>query len=188
MSASTFGLKNEPQFGDLDAPDPGVNPTQAAAYAALVGNRKIGTTAQRDALTGKDVWEGLLFGDITTGIDYRRTGGAWLPVGGDTGWINVTFTAISGGTTWQNAAAGEEAQYRRLNNVVYLRGRIALGSAGTAFTLPAGFRPGQLQRVMVRDGASTNFTGLNVNVGGAVVVGTGVQPNLSNIYPFPADN
>lgn len=77
MAASSFGTKNEPQYADADAPDLALNPTQVAAYAAKVGNRRIGTTTERLAATGADVWESLIWGDTTEKADYKRIGTAW---------------------------------------------------------------------------------------------------------------
>jgi hypothetical protein len=61
-------------------------------------------------------------------------------IGGDTGWINATLT---GG--WSNYGSPYSgAQYRRIGNVVYLRGLVkdgAFGASNPIFTLPAGFRP-----------------------------------------------
>ena len=53
----------------------------------------------------------------------------------DTGWITISsFT--------NNFVGGDSPAYRKLNGVVYLRGRVSSGTGGTsAFTLPAGYRP-----------------------------------------------
>ncbi len=61
---------------------------------------------------------------------------------GDTGWIQV-----SGGVGFQNAwvdfgGGNPNAAYRRIGNVVRMRGIIKTGTIGlAAFTLPLGFRP-----------------------------------------------
>jgi hypothetical protein len=78
LTATSWGTKNQPQFADGDAPDVALNPSQVADYAAKVGNRRVGTTAERVAATGKDVWEGLVWGDTTLGVDFRYKSGAWL--------------------------------------------------------------------------------------------------------------
>ena len=77
MTASSYGPRNAPQFADGDAPDVAVNPTQVAAYAAKVGNRRVGTTAERTAATGLDVWEGLEWEDTTDGCTYKYIAAAW---------------------------------------------------------------------------------------------------------------
>jgi hypothetical protein len=55
-----------------------------------------------------------------------------------TAWTAVTFQ-----NSWANYGSGwQTAQYRKIGDIVYLRGLIAGGaSATTAFTLPVGFRP-----------------------------------------------
>jgi len=71
---------------------------------------------------------------VTDGGDVSAAGrynGATL---GDTGWITITSFA--------NNFSGSNVAYRRINNVVYLRGRISGGTASTgAIFLPEGFRP-----------------------------------------------
>lgn len=72
------GPKNEPRFSDTGAPDIGVDPTLVAAYAALVGNRKVNTAAARAAATGKEVWEGLQWFETDTGSQYAYRSGSWV--------------------------------------------------------------------------------------------------------------
>jgi hypothetical protein len=72
------GSKNQPRFLATGAPETAVDLNTIGDYAAKVGNRKVGTTAERNAATGKDVWEGLLWGDTSEGREYRRTGGSWV--------------------------------------------------------------------------------------------------------------
>ncbi len=54
--------------------------TEIAAYAAEVGNRRVGTTAQRNAAVTEEngTWEGLIWGDTTDGNEYRFTSGSWV--------------------------------------------------------------------------------------------------------------
>ena len=79
MAVSTYGNKGKPEFSDLDAPDVAVNPTAVGTYAAKVGNRRVGTTAEREiAASSGDVWDGLLWGDTTDGSEYRYVvGSGW---------------------------------------------------------------------------------------------------------------
>lgn len=57
-----------------------------------------------------------------------------------TAWTNVTFSG-----TWVNSGSGwQDVQYRKLGDMVQLRGSCTLGAAvsgTTIFTLPVGFRP-----------------------------------------------
>lgn len=130
-SSSLDPITGAPRFQDADAPDPAVNPTEVAAYAGKVGTRLIGTTAERNAYPFTR--EGLKWYDTTLKTELLHNGSGWsLP---DTAWIYPTLT--SGINT-----SGNEFGYRRINGVVYLRGRVLNpAGGGTVFTLPAGFRP-----------------------------------------------
>src|SRR5680860_1147468 len=86
MTATSWGPKNEPEFADGDAPDVALNPKQAAAYAGKVGNRRVGTTAERNAAAGNDLWVGLLWGDTTIDAEYKYT---------DTGWKRISSRTIA---------------------------------------------------------------------------------------------
>ena len=80
MAASaTKGPKGQPRFPATEPPDLGVDEEIVADYAALVGNRKSGTTAQRNlAASLGEVWPGLEWGDTTDGFDYGYTAsGGW---------------------------------------------------------------------------------------------------------------
>jgi hypothetical protein len=54
----------------------------------------------------------------------------------DTGWVNLTLL-----NSWANATGGGTASYRRIGQVVYLRGRVDSGSTTTIAQLPAGLEP-----------------------------------------------
>jgi hypothetical protein len=83
MSRDTSGPKNEPQYAGTGAPADAADLSEVATYAALVGNRKVGTTIQRNAATSTtSAWEGLLWGDTTDGLEYRYTSAAWVNVTG----------------------------------------------------------------------------------------------------------
>jgi len=73
-----FGFRNEPQFLATGAPDTAMDLNTVANYAGTVGNRQVGTTAQRNAASGNAVWEGLLWGDTSDGIEYKRRNGSWV--------------------------------------------------------------------------------------------------------------
>lgn len=85
------GPKNEPRFSESGAPEIGTDNTIVAAYAALVGNKKGGTDADRLALTGKDLWEGLFWQNSDgTKTTWLYTAGTWVRV------INPLANKISG--------------------------------------------------------------------------------------------
>lgn len=151
MTASSFGPKGEPEFKDTDAPDVALNPTQVARYAGLVGNRRVGTTAQRNVALSESVglqtpgvWEGLEWRDTTDGNVYVLSSGTWVYLFGDTGWLNPSF--VNGGNPGTgNDTAGQAnpaAQYRRRNGVVSMTGYwVPTTNSEIQFRLPGGFRP-----------------------------------------------
>jgi hypothetical protein len=81
----------------------------------------------------------------------------------DTGWTSVTsfFNGYSG--------SGSPA-YRRINNVVYLRGRVSGGGANSlAFNLPSGYRPAVDTVFAVQQFGTGNINYVTVNPDGNVV-------------------
>jgi len=78
MAASaTKGPKGQPRFPATDAPDLGVDEEIVADYAAKVGNRRVGTTAERNAAAGADLWEGLEWYDTTLKKTFWNISGVW---------------------------------------------------------------------------------------------------------------
>lgn len=100
----------------------------------------------------------------------------------DSGWVALTL-----GTGWTGSA-----QYRVINNVVYLRGRVTRtsGSDTTILTLPAAVRPSATLSCLMRAGAPASpaiNAGISTN-GGVVVSGaysTGTAAELESLPPFP---
>jgi hypothetical protein len=78
MARSSSGTHNEPQYSGLSAPAIAANLSEVASFAATVGNAKSGTTAQMNALTGADLWAGLLFSNTTDGQLYYCTGSVFI--------------------------------------------------------------------------------------------------------------
>lgn len=83
MAADDHGPKGEPIYSASGASDDAADLTEVAAYAAEVGNRKVATSAVRAALSGDDVWPGLLFYETDTGLTWIYVAGTgWTPVNG----------------------------------------------------------------------------------------------------------
>lgn len=59
-------------------------------------------------------------------------------------WTTVSYTA-AGGTTWTYYTAGQTAQYKKIGDLVMIRGLVkrTAGTGQTIFTLPSGYRPGR---------------------------------------------
>ena len=102
----------------------------------------------------------------------------------DTGWI-----APSLASEW-SVFNSETIGYRRLNGVIYLRGRgSSTGTGSTAFTLPAGFCPGQIMIVAAPDAGGV-ITRSNTLTSGAVTQATLAAVtgwSFAAFPPFPAD-
>lgn len=78
MAADSYGSQDQPIFAETGAPQLGTDLSLISQYAALTGNRKIGTTSARLALTGADVWEGLVFWDTSYDHDFVYDGSGWV--------------------------------------------------------------------------------------------------------------
>lgn len=118
---------------------------------------------------------------VDTGKDYRYDGTSWVEQ--DTGWQTPALA-----NSW-TSVAGQTIQYRRVDGIVYLRGRATGGTTGTIFTLPADCRPTQSFVVAVGDGTATTITvtRIVVNDNGTVTGVSGTLPNLVNVPPFPVN-
>ncbi|WP_217183364.1 hypothetical protein [Streptomyces sp. AC495_CC817] len=110
---------------------------------------------------------------------YLWTGTKWLAT--DTGWLAPTFQ-----NSWVNATPAEAVEVRRLNGMTVLKGRPALGTTGTAFTLDVDFRPKHLIGYTVRSASGGATTTVDIQPDGRVQLVTGSQPYLG-IISFPAD-
>lgn len=79
-------------------------------------------------------------------VHYSNGWGSWLKFNDDTGW--QTLTLNSG---WSNPYGNDVAKYRKIGNVLYLRGLIngTAAAGNTIATLPEGYRPnGRYQRII----------------------------------------
>ena len=107
------------------------------------------------------------------------TPAGWYPVTkhprDDSGWL--VFPLASGWTS----EANNTVSYRKLNGVVYFRGRASGPSNTTIGTLPSGYRPFGANNVFISD--SSGPVRINVtNTGTVALLGTsGTQTSLSNI-------
>lgn len=134
--------------------------------------------AARTGQTG--MVSGAIGYQVDTGVYWMYTGTAWTQLLGDTGWVNAVLT---GGWTAQKVV-----QYRRLNNVVYIRGRVT-GGSGAIFNLPVGFRPFSDNSMVISvaaNTAGTTVTRIVVQLNGNVEGLSGATPSLDSIN-FPAD-
>jgi hypothetical protein len=89
----------------------------------------------------------------------------------DSGWINVSSFTNS------FVSAGTAPAYRKLNGVVYLRGNVQSGTAGTAaFTLPSGYRPSVSGTYSIQQYGTANMNYITVDTAG------NVTPNATSAW------
>jgi hypothetical protein len=138
--------------------------------------------------------EGCTIYESDTGRYYVLIGSTWTMVG-NSGLNDLAWIAPTLANGWTNYAVGtwESAGYRKLNNVVYVRGMLRPGTATAAtviFTLPPGYRPGGNAHIAVPT-SSAPASRIQIMTNGEVrvnVVMTGASwCSLANIS-FPADN
>lgn len=100
--ATSYGTHNEPQWATTATPAIAADLTALGAYAATVGNRRVGASTVRTGLAGSDLWEGLEFCETDTGITYIYHSSAWVVqtvrAGGSVKRSNGTATFSA--TTW----------------------------------------------------------------------------------------
>lgn len=181
------GRTGHPDLGDLAAFDP--DNQMLAIYNffdVLVGERR--ATAADLPATGN--WSGRTIMVEDEPAPYQWTSGGWKRIVDmlDTGWVQPPLNS-----GWTNLASSE-LKYRRRNGVVYLRGRATTtGATANAFTLPAGFRPGDRVIMFVETNGVTPqpiASRCTVHTDGSVgQLAAAAATNLSfgNFPPFPAD-
>lgn len=91
----------------------------------------------------------------------------------------VAWTAVSFQNSWVNGSS-QPAQYRKIGDVVHLRGHIGGGTLSTtAFTLPVGYRPpNNLYFTILGTGAAAGYFALLSTAGAFNVYG----PSNANMH------
>jgi hypothetical protein len=122
------------------------------------------------AITNSDI-------NASAGIEYTKLESTtWTNVQGGVGYAN----------SWVDYGGGlPGARYRKEGNKVHLSGWMKSGTVGaTAFTLPSGYRPAQLQGVAVVSNGAFGY--LQVNTDGTVVLqaGNNTYASLDNVTFF----
>lgn len=78
MAQDSYGAKNAPQYAGTGAPADAADLTQISNYAAKLGNRREGTTTERNNATGLDLWAGLQWYDTTLKQTFVYSGSGWV--------------------------------------------------------------------------------------------------------------
>lgn len=159
-----------PQFLDTGAPDIAVDSTAVGIYAADVGNRVV-----RADLSELNAYPyeraGLMGHALDTKTDYVHDGTGWVAVLSDTGWLPIGSLAAN----W-SVQTPDTNDYRVLNGVLYLRGRLNATSGATtsnifSTALPASARPAKdVPKLLgVTDGSAALYIGVITATGQLVV-------------------
>ena len=143
------------------------NITDKRTRANALGGILPCTTANRP--TGASLHAGLTIFDLTEGKLFAYSGTAWVEVTCPGAWTAPTFQ-----NSWVNYDGVEPAQYRKVGDIVELRGLVKNGTVGETtaiFTLPTGFRPPKRVRIPIV--ANSVFAWISVGTDGVVGVGSG---------------
>lgn len=184
-----------PVTGDGLPPLEGKFAAQASAlHAALdqlakVATPIVGSAGARDALFPTPIHGNAVYRTDLGYVEryYNNTAvfpaTGWMRDGGDTGWLAPSM--LNG---W-SSVADQAAQYRRVGNVLHMRGRIKGTSNAVAFVLPVGFRPGtdRVFSAMQGGGNPATFVRVLLNTNGQVNGIANSEPNLHDIPPILLD-
>ena len=96
---------------------------------------------------------------------------------GDSGWIEVSSFA-------NNFSSVAPVAYRKINNVVYMRGNVTGGTSGTgAFTLPSGYRPSATTVIPSQQYGTGNISYVTIGTDGVVVPNASSSWLTSLVFP-----
>ncbi|MBF4613277.1 hypothetical protein [Curtobacterium sp. VKM Ac-1376] len=92
-----------------------------------------------------------------------------------------TYPPLQNG--WTNDSA-QRVRYTKFGPVAFLQGRASGGNGTTMFTLPAGYRPGQLIRLVALNGtgSAAALMSFPIDTDGVVAVGTGNDANFNCMW------
>lgn len=168
-----------------DAASTAADMNKLIALIGEVGNHRVGSTSERDALTGAKLYEGLLWGNTTTGAIERRTGSGWkVVVYPDSGEVEVGRAA--GWTASVTPTLRTRSGYASVNGRI--SGESSAGASPFGAALPAAARPLTERITFGLDGANTLHT-IVIQPGGGFVVltksGALNDLRLGTIPPWP---
>lgn len=142
------------------------------------GQYRVLTNAQRLALSGGSLFEGLRVWTSDTKQEWLYTNGAWVV--SDSGWVAITLNGWTNeGGSYQNAEA------RKIDKTVYVEGLIRNGNPNigqTIGTLPVGMRPkAYIIRTVWANGAARP---VEIAPNGNIIVGDTAVSNLRTALGF----
>jgi len=136
---------------------------------------RFATVAARDAAwPAATAGAGAVCTTTDTGTLWVVVAAAWTAIGTATPWTQVAFTG-----TWTNFGGGyAAAQYRKVGDVVQLRGLCTGSTAAALGTLPAGFRPAYNVQTIISSAASFVVLTVTASTGALSLTGT-IGANVS---------
>lgn len=156
--ADGYGPKGYPKYGPDSNAELWPKLEEVGAFAATVGNRRVGTKAEREALSASTTSEdqasvGLEFFETDTGLTYRCTGVSPLA------WKNVTEPNVNTTFAMVGTPTGAGLQVRAF------RGVVTLGPSGTGEVAYAGGRfPNAVLGAVVQLADADGRRGWNANL------------------------
>lgn len=105
---------------------------------------------------------------VTAGaiIDPTAFGNAVADAINPTAWQFPTLI-----NSWTDGGAPTTVAYRRINELVYLRGRLGGGTTGSSpFTLPAGFRPAVQYNAIVLGSSASVIGSIAITTAGVITI------------------
>ena len=136
-----------------------------------------------------------IFSHYSNNIIYTRSlnNGVWTDWSSltsiDSGWLDIT---LSGNV--QSYSSTTHPQYRKIGNVVYLRGAVKniTSDYTTIGVLPTGYRPTNISHQYIQatsnENDSTNFSRLKVGIDGSIImegISTGITATYNSTDWFP---
>jgi hypothetical protein len=137
------GPRNQPRFDTNDDADFAADLTTVGEYAATFALRRTGTSTQRAALSGNDVYEGLYFWETDTKSGYLLVGGTWTLWDFDSGWLAIPSRSANfntdNGASYNRKVSGGQTTVSTRGQLTRVTGN--LSSTDGLFTFPVGSRP-----------------------------------------------
>lgn len=169
ISGSTISGNTITSSDEGPGPDPWMQVTTDITNSYIGGNNFAKLYTSNDNLIGFLSATPSVSGSVFGGEVIGRQSGTKV-----IGWLSPTFQ-----NSWTNVGSGAETveYFKDENGVVYLKGQIVGGSAGTvAFTLPSGHRPSGLMRLYGRANTSSGEVPMSFTIAsnGDVTIDTSV--------------
>lgn len=155
---------------------------QLIALIAMMGNVQKGVEADRDGISGDQLYAGLLFTYTDKAQVELYDGSGWVVIYSDTGWISLAGSMTP---NW-SVQSPDAFSYRVVNGSLEFRGRLDATTTATntllTTPLPSSARPAQEfnRFVTVTSGGSNPGFVVSVTTGGQIIIYKG-SSSLSDL-------